>query len=149
MNKRWCAAVWLCVAALHSHAAQPEAQLSGRNWFTVSGDPARPNTETVQVDPRALSPQGDLRTMLIRVNRAQERRNWDNEPYRSYESTVRVDCRSRKAYYLDATFYMEPLWQGQAHLAETYAQKLPPMLFKGMNPNPTERIIRAACGAGG
>ncbi|NUT14677.1 MAG: hypothetical protein HOQ33_09265 [Cupriavidus sp.] len=132
--------------ALGLHAPGPDAHAAAQpSWFTVSGDASRVGADTVQVDPLALKPDGDARTMPVRVSRSQERRNWDDVPYRSYESRVRIDCRTQKAHYLEATFYMEPLWRGHPHQVASYAQKPPAMLFRGMSPNPTERIIRAAC----
>lgn len=145
MNKGLCAAVLLCAVALGPRAAEPDAQPGERKWFTITGDAGRPDADTVQVDPLALKSDGDARTMPIRVNRAHERTNWANMPYRSYESRVLIDCRTRKAHHLESTFYMEPLWHGKPHRVAGYAQKPPPMLLRGMNPNPTERLIRAAC----
>lgn len=144
MNKGVHVAVMLVAAMLGTHAARA-AQAAEHNWFTITGDALKPHAETVQVDPVALRSEGDTRTMLVRVSRSQERRNWDDVPYRSYESSVAINCRTRKAFYQQATFYQQPLWQGDPHLAADYQQNPQPMLFKGMNPNPTERIIRAAC----
>lgn len=147
MNKGWCAAVLLGAAMLGAHAGSDVAavDVSERDWFTVAGDARQPDAETVQVDPVALRSEGDARTMRVRVSRAQERRNWEDVPYRSYESSVRINCRTRRAHYVQASFYSQPLWQGNPGHVADYQQNPQPMLFKGMNPNPTERIIRAAC----
>jgi hypothetical protein len=40
---------------------------------------------------------------------------------------------------------MAPLWQGEAHKATDYSNNPRPMRFLDMVPNPTDRIIRAAC----
>ncbi|SFM87888.1 hypothetical protein SAMN05444747_110110 [Variovorax sp. OV329] len=144
MNERVGAAVLLW--ALVALGAGPAwAGHGDRDWFTVSGDPTLANGDTVQVDPVATRTEGDMRTMRVRVSRSQERRNWDDVPYRSYEARVAINCRSRRAHYLDAVFYLQPQWEGPAHLSANYQKNPQPMLFKGMNPNPTERIIRAAC----
>jgi len=147
MIKGLWSAVLLGGASLLAQAAdgQAGAGAAERSWFTVAGDARQPQTETVQVDPVALKSSGEFRTMRVRVSRAQERRNWDEVPYRSYESRVLINCRTRRASYLDATFYSEPLWRGNPHQVSDYQQNPQPMLFRGMNPNPTERIIRAAC----
>ena len=145
MKKGLSVAVMLWAALPGLHAAQTDAGAAQRNWFTVSGDTGQPGVDTVQVDPSALKLDGDVRTMPVRVSRAQERRNWDEVPYRSYEAQVVIDCRSRKAHYLESTFYLEPLWRGNPHMVTDYRQKPQPMLFRGMTPNPTDRIIRAAC----
>lgn len=143
MNKGFGCAVLLCAAALAARAAVVAPQPS--NWFTIVGDARQEGAETVQVDPVALKSDGDNRTMRVRVSRSQERRNWDQVPYRSYESRVLINCRTRRAHYMDATFFQEPLWRGNPHQVADYQQNPQPMLFRGMNPNPTERIIRAAC----
>ena len=149
MIKGLLGAVLLGGASLLAQAADGEANsgTAGPSWFTVAGDARQAQAETVQVDPVALKSGGDFRTMRVRVSRAQERRNWDEVPYRSYESRVLINCRTRRASYLDATFYSEPLWRGNPHQVADYQQNPQPMLFRGMNPNPTERIIRAACRA--
>ena len=146
--KRVGVAVLLWTLTLAVQAADSVAGAAGdteRSWFTVNGDANQVHVETVQVDPVAMRSEGDTRTMRVRVSRSQERRNWDDVPYRSYESRVAINCRTRRAFYLDATFYSEPLWRGNPHQAANYQKNPQPMLFKGMNPNPTERIIRAAC----
>ena len=114
-------------------------------WFTVAGNPTDTAGDTVQVDPVALGIEGPLKMMNVRVSRSTVRRNWEGVPYRSYESEVAFDCRARRADYRVATFYMEPLWQGAPHLTTNYANDPKPMAFRDMAPNPTSRIIRAAC----
>ncbi|MDM0043388.1 hypothetical protein QTH91_02740 [Variovorax dokdonensis] len=116
-------------------------------WFTVAGDAFKPQAETVQVDLSAIQLDGDSKTLNLRVNRANERQNWEGEPYRSYLAQVRVDCRANRAHYLQVDFYRRPLWEGEVQTRRDYRAKPPPMEFKGMEPNPTERIIRAACRA--
>lgn len=114
-------------------------------WFTVVGDPLDKATDTVQVDPDRVAPTDSANTMNLRVNRANARLNWEGIPYRSYESRVVFDCQSRRASYVAARFYIEPLWQGQPHHLADYAPGPKPMLFLDMKPNPTARIVRAAC----
>jgi hypothetical protein len=148
MIKGFFVAVLLAGASLGANSINVVAGSAGepeRRWFTVVGDPTQPDSETVQVDPVALDTDDDTRTMGLRVNRSQEHRNWDEVPYRSYESRVLINCRAHRAHYLEATFYSEPLWQGNPHQAANYRKSPKPMLFSGMTPNPVERIIRAAC----
>ena len=114
-------------------------------WFTVSGDPANATVDTVQVDPVPIGTTGDARTMHVRVSRSMERRNWDGDAYRSYESRVVFDCRGRRAEYVQASFYSEPLWRGVPFVHRDYSADPKPMLFRDAQPNPTARIIRAAC----
>ncbi|WP_077000335.1 surface-adhesin E family protein [Variovorax sp. KK3] len=136
---RWCF-VWLGLFCMAANAQT--------GWFTVTGNPADASVDTVQVNPVAIATDWPLKTMLVRVSRAEERRNWEGVPYRSYESRVRFNCRARKAHYLYATFYMAPLWQGEPHQRTDYDANPRPMLFLDAQPNPTERIVRAACRAG-
>lgn len=123
-------------------ACQVQAQSP---WFTVTGNPADPAVDTVEVDPVAVRADGALKTMNVRVSRAAERRNWDGLPYRSYESRVVFDCRARKASYVEATFYPVPLWRGSPKATVDYGANPQPMLFRDVEPNPTQRLIRAAC----
>ena len=132
--------VWLALTCM---AANAQAA-----WFTVTGSPTDPSVDTVQVDPVAIETAWPAKTMRVRVSRAQDRANWEGVPYRSYESRVRFNCRAGKAQYLHASFYEAPLWQGDPHRRTDYAGNPRPMLFLDMQPNPTERIIRAACRVG-
>lgn len=114
-------------------------------WFTVVGDPLDKAADTVQVDPDRVADAASAKTMNLRVNRGKSRFNWDGVPYRSYESRVVFDCQSRRASYVAARFYIEPLWQGEPHQVVDYAEAPKPVLFLDMKPNPTARIVRAAC----
>lgn len=123
-------------SVLHAQAA----------WFTVLGDPQDPALNTIEVDPVPVSVQGELRTMKIRVSRSLPRTSWDGVPYRSYTSTVRFDCANKTARYLSLDFYKEPLWQGEPHQTSTYPEGVVRhMAFRDVTPNPTQRLIRAAC----
>ncbi|SEB24197.1 surface-adhesin E family protein [Variovorax sp. YR216] len=149
--------VLLSIVACNAQAqpqAQSEAQIhvqppAPTQWFTVTGNPADASMDTVQVDPVATHVEGQFRTMNVRVSRARQRFNWENVPYRSYESKVVFDCRARKAGYTFATFYPQPLWQGAPSKSTDYSRNPQPMLFRDVEPNPMQRIIRAACQSGG
>lgn len=127
-------------------ASQAGAQT---DWLTVTGNPADAGVDTVQVDPVAVRSEGERKTMNVRVSRSAERRNWDGLPYRSYESRVMFDCRARKAFYVEATFFAMPLWRSTPKPAIDYSANPRPMLFRDVEPNPTQRLIRAACRIGG
>ncbi|MGE0332179.1 MAG: surface-adhesin E family protein [Ramlibacter sp.] len=116
------------------------------NWFTVLGDRADPTLNTIEVDPAPLENSDAGRIMNIRVSRSAQRTSWDGVPYRSYNARVMFNCTEGKAYYLSLTFYNQPLWQGASHRTSTYTPDNPrPMLFLDVEPNPTQRIIKAAC----
>jgi hypothetical protein len=135
---------WFALLGLVGASAAAQA-----DWFTVAGNPDDPTVNTVQVDPVAIKVAGARRTMNVRVSRSQDRANWEGVPYRSYEARVVFDCRARKADYRLARFYMEPLWQGEAHKETDYSDNPKPMRFLDVEPNPTERIVRAACHGSG
>lgn len=118
-------------------------------WFTVVGDRHDPAVNTVEVDPVPLSVQERQRTMRVRVNRSEPRTSWDAVPYRSYVSEVVFDCARKTARYTSLVFYQQPLWVGESHRTSTYTEANPRwMQFRDMFPNPTARLIRAACETG-
>lgn len=131
-----------CLGLLCAGVAAQAAEVA---WFTVAGNPADHAADSVQVDPVAIKITGERRIMNLRVNRSQDRANWEGQPYRSYDARVAFDCRARTAEYHFARFYMTPLWQGEAHKTTDYSKNPRPMRFLDMAPNPTDRIIRAAC----
>jgi hypothetical protein len=137
--RHWLLAIGMVGCVAH---AQP-------GWFTVVGDPQDKVADTVQVDPDRVSlpatPAEASKTMNLRVNRATPRFNWDGIPYRSYESRVVFDCQARRASYVAARFYAQPLWQGEPHHTADYGDAPKPVRFLDMKPNPTARIVRAAC----
>lgn len=117
-------------------------------WLTVMGDPSNAETDTIQVDPMPVSVSGNHRTLRVRVSRSSQRTNWDGIPYRSYESTVLFDCANNTARYLEIRFYLQPGWTGDVHRHVTYPESMPRwMAFGGVEPNPYQRILTAACSA--
>lgn len=122
---------------------------SAARWFTVAGSATDASADTVQVDPVAVRIEGPLKTMNVRVSRSRQRYNWERLPYRSYESQVLFDCSARKASYQAATFYAQPLWQGEPVKSVDYSGDPQPMRFLDMEPNPTQRIVRAVCHTSG
>lgn len=115
-------------------------------WFTIIGDSSQPHLDTVQVNPVAVDRSAQARVLDIRVNRSQLRTNWHGVPYRSYAGQVRILCDERRGEYLNLRLYAQPLWTGAAQEA-VYDEPRPLVRFRDMQPNPTERIIRAACPA--
>jgi len=116
-------------------------------WFTVAGDPANAALNTVQVDPVPVDVKDGVRTMRVRVSRSLPRTSWDGVPYRSYESLVVFDCAKDSARYLSITYFTQPLWAGPSSQTVSYATGEPRlMLFRDVEPNPTQRILHAACG---
>ena len=116
----------------------------GTTWFTVMGDPQDASVNTVQVDP--VDHDADLRTLRVRVSRSTQRTSWDGVPYRSYTAQVAFECEKNKARYLVLTYYPQPRWQGEPDKTVDYTTGPPRMMeFRDVTPNPTQRIIHAAC----
>lgn len=115
-------------------------------WLTVLGDPHDVTVDTVEVDPRPLSVNAQLRTLRVRVNRAAPRASREGVPYRSFESQVVFDCANMTARYAVITYYMLPVWRGPSHMTSHFPESQPRWVeFRSLQPNPTARIIRAAC----
>ncbi len=84
--------------------------------------------------------------MAIRVNRARPRARWHGVAYRSYTATVAIDCTAKAGRYVSLDFFRLPLWKGTSHNTSTYAStEMRPMQFLDISPNPTERMVKAAC----
>jgi hypothetical protein len=116
------------------------------DWLTVVGlqDDADLDIVQVQLGPRLTKPA--LQAINLRVNRSASRTSTDGVVFRSFVATAVVDCAERKGRFTSSAFYALPLWQGQPHKTFAFsAAEVRPMLFRNIEPNPTERIIRAAC----
>lgn len=122
---------------------------AGEDWLTMSGEasePFNPNQNVVQVNPQSISESSGWRTMQIRVSRSDMRTSWDGVPYRSFTAAVEFDCTKRTARYLSLVYYMEPAWRGTSHETSVYTrERHRAMAFQQIQPNPTLRIVRAAC----
>ena len=88
--------------------------------------------------------------MKVRVSRSAQRVSRDGVAFRSFEAEVVFDCARDGARFISADFYSLPPWQGESHKSLVYPNgSVRPMDFRGIEPNPRSRIIRAACqGAG-
>lgn len=117
------------------------------DWLTVSaGDAGSADSDIVEVDADSGATKSGIRTMDIRVSRSKVRSSWDGVQYRSYNAAVAIDCAAKTGRYVSLDFYRLPLWKGTSHRTSTYTSaELRPMQFLDVFPNPTERIIRAAC----
>ncbi len=115
-------------------------------WFTVSGTAGRDNSNYVQVDPAAIEVDGDIRKVPVRVSRASEFVSSDGVAHRSFDSQVQIDCGTRSARYLHATFYAQPHFMPPTVAEKTFGEgDLRPMAFQGIAGRPAQRVIRAAC----
>ena len=136
----WAACVLAATLGATAHAS---------TWLTMRGEPDDAANDVVQVDVESIDGKAEMRTMLVRVSRAQQRTSRDGVVFRSYLSVVEFDCAKSSARFLSADFYSLPLWRGAAHQSLVYGRdQVRPMVFRDMTPNPSERIIRAACKSG-
>lgn len=132
------------VAALCLLAAPP-AKAAGPVWLTVLGDPLDPKAETVQVDVTSAVAFDDSRLVRLRANRGEPRVARDGTVFRSYSSQVLIDCLARTARHRSQVLYEAPLWTGTAHELTYRDDDVRTLAFRGMEANPKDRIIRAAC----
>lgn len=140
---------WVCkhivISQLFATCTWSIAQSS---WLTLVGHPGEPQNDLVQVDPVSRSGSVDMPTLNLRISRANLRTSWDSVPYRSYTSTVEIDCAEKTAHYTEISFYMMPLWEGKPHRITSFSSnEMRPLQFRDIEPNPTARLIRAACPA--
>lgn len=129
--------VWLVAACSASAYA---------DWLTLAGTPGAPDSDTIQVDPRAVNVAGEQRTLQIRVNRAHVVADADGLRYRSMAAEATVDCGKRSASYVRKTYYAQPNLSGPpVHQRFFGGQSAPPLQFDGIDGNFPARLINAAC----
>ncbi len=114
-------------------------------WLTLTGDPTRADRDSVQVRVDSVSLNGSTGSLQLRVNRSQAREAFDGQTYRSYIGWIKVDCPQQEGLFQQLQYYTEALWTGDTRVVNYVEPNTPRLLFKDMQPNPTERLIRAAC----
>ncbi len=131
-----------CLGLVLSSACMAQAG----DWLTVMGDKTDAALDTIEVNPIPISMSEEGRVMRIRVSRSMQRTNWDNIPFRSYQAIVDFDCENKQGVFQTITYYAQPLWAGEPTITTIYSKTEPRLMqFRGVVPNPVERIIRAAC----
>lgn len=119
---------------------------SQTDWLTIEGDGSNPAIDTVEVSPVFVVLNDQEQKTRIKVSRSTQRTSWEGIPYRSYEAEVIFNCSQNTARYFRIVFFMQPAWKGKPHKTAEYSLGTPRwMQFRNMNPNPTERIMRAVC----
>lgn len=119
------------------------------NWLNIMGDPQDPTVNTIEVDPTLVSQTKEGRVMRVRVSRSAERISSKGIAYRSFEARVLFDCTHSTARYLVVDLYLEPGWKGAPHHTSVYDGPPQLMEFRDVEPNPAQRILRAACQSSG
>ena len=125
--------------------AAPPATAAGPVWLTVLGDPLDPKADTVQVDVTSAVAFDNSRLVRLRANRGELRQARDGTMFRSYTSEVLIDCLAKTARHRSQVLYDSPLWTGAAHQLTYRDDDVRTVAFRGMEANPKDRIIRAAC----
>ena len=132
-------AVWVTLALA---GWQPAA---AAEWFTIVGDPQDAAVDTVEVDPTSIMGVGDLKLVKMRANRSATRQNPRGVKFRSFESIAEFDCARRSARYVRTQFFEAALWRSPTATVDYGTTSDSLMVFRAMEPNPSERIIRAVC----
>ncbi|RZL67062.1 MAG: hypothetical protein EOP77_05985 [Variovorax sp.] len=131
--------------ALLCLAAGVAAAADRLTWLTVVGDSGSATSDSVQIEPESMMVFSGLRTIRIRVSRAHERTGYDDRPYRSYIASVQIDCSNLSANFRQLELFRGPLWTGDARVLNYREADMPLMVFRDVQPNPTSRIVQAAC----
>lgn len=119
------------------------------SWLTVIGSADDPDVNTIQIDPTPLDVQGHLRWMTLRLNRPKQRTSTDGIVFRSFVSVIEFDCDKRTARFTKTQFYNGPLWTSPGRTMNYPASMVRPVVFREIEPNPRERVIKAACTSAG
>ena len=114
-------------------------------WFTVVGNPEDPNVDTIQINPIAVSERDATRIMELRVSRSHERSSQDRVRFRSFRGLVEFNCDAMTARFVRSQFYHSPLWTDPGPELRYPADTVRRMDFRLFEPNPRDRVIRAAC----
>ncbi len=113
--------------------------------FTILGNPADPNADTILIDPTPVEVKGPFRWMTLHMNRARQRVSTDGISFRSFTSIVEFNCDKGTARFAKTQFYNDPLWTSPGQSFNYPPTMVRPMAFRDVNPNPVERVIKAAC----
>jgi hypothetical protein len=133
----------LCLLAGSSQLST--AKTDDVSWLTVVGNAADPDINTILIDPTPVDVKGHLRWMTLRLNRAKQRTSTDGIVFRSFVSVIEFDCDKRTARFTKTQFYNGPLWTSPGRAMDYPASMVRPMVFREIEPNPSERVIKAAC----
>lgn len=114
-------------------------------WFTIAGDARDPSVTTILIDPTPVLVKGNTRLMYLRVSRDKPRVSTDGIAFQSFQSIVEFDCDKAAARFTRTQFYDKPLWTGPGKSFDYPPSMVRPMVFRDIEPNPSQRIIKAAC----
>ncbi len=127
-------------------AFNPGAARADNKWLTLVGDPMDPSADYIQLDPRAISRDKNLRTVPVRVSRVNSRTSKEGIVFRSFEGLAAIDCQNRSARILRASFYAEPAFRGIPIRSVVFKpDDVRPLAFREVSGEPTQRVVQAAC----
>jgi hypothetical protein len=124
------------------HLAQASAQDDER-WFTVLGNLADSETDTVQLNMAKVETRGKNDVMQLRVTLAKQRTMATGERFQSYRSQILIECAKESIVHLNQTRFELGRWGGPSEYQRF--NEVRPMAFGGLEPNPKARVLRAAC----
>lgn len=139
--KLFTTALSVCLLLFHLNSAQAED-----NWLTLVGDPKDPTADYIQLNPTGFLREKNIRTVPVRVSRVLARTSKEGIIFRSFEGLAAVDCKSRSARILQASFYSESNFEGTPFRSEVFRpDDVRPLAFREVSGKPTQRVVRAAC----
>ena len=115
------------------------------SWLSIAGDSTQADADSIEIDAVPVLVKDNIRLMSVRVSRSKTRTSGDGIEFRSFQGLVEFDCQRKSARYTQAQFFREPLWRVPVRTVTYAHDDVRPMAFRGFEPNPHDRIVRAAC----
>jgi len=126
------------------------APMTHAEWLTLTGSPGEAASSYVQVDPTSVVVDGSKRLVAVRISLAEPRSTGqDGLKFRSVAAKASVDCETRKARYVGATYFAQPNFVGEPVAVREFDESdVRPMKFEGLPGDLAARTVNAACGVG-
>ncbi|MFY3386701.1 surface-adhesin E family protein [Paracidovorax sp. MALMAid1276] len=113
-------------------------------WFTLTGDRDDTRQNLIEILPLPVE-VGERVLLDLRVSRDQMRTSFLGKKYRSYYAKVVVDCATRRAWYLELTYFALPLWVGAVTSHARHREGEAEVLFRDMPSEWARRMVSSAC----
>jgi hypothetical protein len=114
-----------------------------QTWFTVMGNPIDRAVDSVELNLEGVQPRGAVKHMEMRVTLAQVRVLPTGEAVGSYVSIIEIGCTEDSIVHVQQTRFPTRRWDGVPTVERFESER--PMAFRGLDPNPKTRILKAAC----
>ncbi|MFS2168001.1 surface-adhesin E family protein, partial [Variovorax sp. Varisp62] len=129
----------LCLVVLASAGVRAE-------WLTLSGTPGDAASSYVQVEPTSVEVEGSNRLVSLRMSLPEDRTERDGIRFRSFQARAKVDCETRSARYVSATYFGHPDFVGEPVAVRHFEEDdIHPMTLAGAR-DLVMRTVNAACG---